>query len=218
MVVVVLIALLAVIAAPSMSAARADQMAFNFARRTSEMFHNGRARSAGRGAAHLVVFDGSERGTVLVFEGLDGTAPPTGPNPSSSCRRNGQWAFVPTYAPGGDPDAEHRARIVDGFTVNSPAGSFVVSDDIRMTASIYESFTSDPVGDVKAIALCTTPNGTTFVGRGDDLTSAIAALSDAAPFTGAISLAVQRHRNDVAVGLRRNVLLVGAAAPRIRSE
>src|SRR5262245_4938637 len=91
MVVIMLVAILAMIAAPSMAVARNDQTAFNYARQASELIHNARARSMGRGAAHVVLFTtdanfGGDRGGIYVFEALDGTAPPTGPNPSGLCR------------------------------------------------------------------------------------------------------------------------------------
>src|SRR5262249_11795809 len=91
MVVIMLIPSLGMIAAPAVAIARNDQIAFGYARQASELIHNARARSTGRGSAHLVIFTrdaaygADKRGAILVYEALDGTAAPVGPNPSSRC-------------------------------------------------------------------------------------------------------------------------------------
>lgn len=216
MVVVVLIGLIAVIATPSMSVARADRLAFDFARNASQLLHNGRARSAGRGAAHLALYtQGAGRGAVRVFESLDGTAPPTGPGPSAACRASGQWGFAETFVPG-TVDGTNRARFIDGFTIDTAEGaSVIVKEDIKMTG-----FQNDAGARTAApaIAVCTTPNGTTFVGTGANAAAAISAMSGSAPFTGVVELLVERHRAGASVGLRRRVIVAGGAAPRIKSE
>jgi prepilin-type N-terminal cleavage/methylation domain-containing protein len=51
MVVITLVAILAAIAVPKMAVARNDRLAFDYARQTSELFHNARARAMGRGSA-----------------------------------------------------------------------------------------------------------------------------------------------------------------------
>lgn len=224
MVVVMLIAILAVIATPAMITARADRIAFDFARRASELFHNGRARAAGRGAAHLVVFtnvDGGGRGRVAVFEGLDGA---TLPNPSSSCRGNSQWTYVETYLPGDAADADKRARVVDQFTVDtSESTSSIVTDDITMKGFGYIKNSALAIDGTKtaaaAVVVCTTPNGTTFAGTGATVKDAIdMMIASSAPFTGAVELMVERHRGGAVVGVTRRVVIAGAAAPRIWSQ
>lgn len=221
MVVVVLIALLALIAAPSMSVARADRIAFDHARQVSELFHNGHARAAGRGAAHLVVFTkdastGGTRGAVFVFEGLDGTPAPTGPNPSSSCKAGAQWTWAANYVPGAAADGTGRARFVDGMNINTTEASAVDSiEDITMRGF---SNTAGVLAEVGAIAVCTTPNGTTFVGTGTTVATAITEMVGTMPFTGVVEVQIARHRTGGKAGLNRRVILAGGAAPRIKAE
>ncbi len=230
MVVVMLVAILAVIAAPSMGTARNDRLAFDYARQTSELFHNARARAAGRGAAHLVVYTtdtsyGGDRGSVYVFEALDAAPPPAGPNPSTSCRVPAQWGGVVAYTPGSAPLL--RARLIDFLDVNrSEANSTQVLEDIRMVAHLTDVATAPPPGPhapgteiLKAIAVCTTPNGSTFVGTGATPAGAIGAMVDANDtFKGTFEIDVMRRRGGNPVGLIRRVILSGAAAPRIKSE
>ena len=112
MVVVVLVAILAIIAAPAMRVARDDRLAFDFARQIQQMTQRAKARAAGRGGAHLIVGGPSgTRGKVQMWEALDSTLAPTGPNPVEQLLRKGvgQWAPVlETYNPGGHCDHERR--------------------------------------------------------------------------------------------------------------
>lgn len=232
MVVVMLIAILAMLAAPSMVRARSDRLAFSYARQVGELVHNARARSAGRGAAHLVVFmqefGGGNRGLVATFEALDGTpstAKPPGPIPSSSCRGPGQWDFVSTWTPG-LTDGANRTAIVDALNINATStADVVVQENIRMLARFSPSDGSADPTEIKAFVLCTTPNGTTYFGRSmSSVTEAITAMQSApTPFTDIVEIDVARHdpSNDTltgVVGLNRRVLMTGAGSPRIKSE
>jgi Tfp pilus assembly protein FimT len=230
MVVIMLISILAMIAAPSMSVARNDRVAFDYARQTSELFHNARARAAGRGAAHLVVYTtdasyGGDRGAVYVFEGLDGVAAPTGPNPSTSCRSPAQWADVIAYVPGA-ARSTLRMRLIDFLDVNrSEANSTQVIEDMRMLAHLTDMTAAPTAGShvpgaaIGSVAVCTTPNGSTFVGTGGTPGAAISAMVDATDtFKGTFEIDVMRRRGGTPVGLIRRVILSGAAAPRIKSE
>lgn len=210
MVVVVMISIIALIATPAMRIAREDRLAFDFARRTEQMIHRGRSRAAGRGAAHLMIAAQSgapSRGKFLLFEALDGTAAPAGPNPLSSCKATGEWAEAATFAPG---TIGNNARIVDGFD-NALAAT---SSDIRAVMS---------VGGVAsgAIAICVTPGGLTFVGQdsGGSVAAAIADMqSKTTPFNSFMDITFSRYRAGAVTGLQRHVLFAGSAAPRIKSE
>lgn len=227
MVVVMLIALLAMLAAPSMLKARSDRLAFSYARDVSSAIHNGRARSAGRGSAHLVAYkqtntDG-DRGTLLVFEALDGTnaaSKPPGPNPASGCRKSGQWAFAGAWTTPGSKDAANLANLVDAVNVNANgAGEVVVQEDIRMVARFGVATSADPPTATLAFVLCTTPNGTTYFGKGDTIADAITAMQGSTtPFSDVIEVDVARHSGGAVQGLNRRVIVAGAGAPRIKSE
>lgn len=233
MVVVLLISILAAIATPTMSVARADRLAFDYARQTSELFHNARARAAGRGSAHLVIYStdatyGGDRGAVYMFEGLDGAGPPStdpGPNPSSTCRSAGQWAKAGAYAPGDARDTPI-SRLIDFVDLNSSkTNSTQVREDIRMIAHTLNTAEPAPAGPhvpgtaIKSIAMCVTPNGSTFVGFGGSPSGAIESMiSSAKSYTNTFEIDVVRQRSGTPVGLIRRVILTGAAAPRIKSE
>lgn len=231
MVVVGLVGILAAIAAPSMAVARNDRVAFDFARQTSEIFHNARARSSGRGAAHLVIFTtdstwgGGDRGAVYSFEALDGVAAPAGPNPSPTCRSAAQWADVASYTPSGTWPTFPRARVIDWFNVNtSSANSAQAIEDMRMVAHLTNTTTVSPIPHVPgaaigAVAVCTTPNGSTFVGTGESPAAAIGAMvAQTETYKNTWEVDVMRRRGGTPVGLIRRVIFTGAAAPRIKSE
>jgi prepilin-type N-terminal cleavage/methylation domain-containing protein len=235
MVVVLLVAIIAMLAAPSMTAARNDRLAFDLARQASELFHNARARSSGRGAAHLVAFTTQSsigtRGAIYVFEALDGSATP-GPNPSTTCRSAAQWKWASEYTPGPTGrvgellDTNRRTRLIDFVNANATgAGAIQVLEDIRMTAKLTPLPDPDPLGTPTsaespiAFVMCTTPNGSTYVGTGDSIEAAVAKMTTATQtFKDLIEVDVARHRSGAAVGLTRRVLLPGAGAPRIKSE
>ena len=222
MVVVMLIAILAMLAAPSMVRARSDRLAFSYARQVGELVHNARARSAGRGGAHLVVYstEWGARGAVLVFEALDG-APAPGPNPTPSCRVPGQWSLVTGWAPGAT-DPNNRAAIVDALNINATSSAdVVVQENITMIANFTASTSADPPVPIKSFALCTSPNGTTYFGK--STTTAADAIKEmqesTAPFSDVVEVDVARHDGiGTVVGLKRRVIMAGAGSPRIKSE
>lgn len=220
MVVVVLIALLAMIGAPSFAQARADRLAFTYARTVGELVHNARARSAARGAAHLFIFTtdasySSPRGAAVVFEALDGTSAsstPVGPNPVSSCKTPGQWADAGTWSPGAV--ATNNVGLIDALNINdTQTGAIEVNERITM-------FAFDAAGNpLTTFVICTTPNGTTYFGSGNSVANAVTAMTAATPFTDLVEVDVARHNADTTIaGLRRRVLITGGAAPRIKSE
>ena len=228
MVVVMLIAILAMLAAPSLVVGRSDRLAFSYARTVQELIHNSRARAAGRGAAQLVVYSSADysapRGAVFTFEALDKTppgGPMPGPGPSVSCRsRPGQWDWVKTWTTSSpDLDPLYGARLIDGLNIN-PTGSsnIVVIENIKMRGA-----QPDPGGGaavpVPAFVLCVTPNGTTYFGKGSNVAAAIDQMMTSTPFQDIVEIDVARHDgSDNVVGLNRRIIIAGAAAPRIKSE
>ena len=210
MVVVVLISVLAVLATPAMRNARDDRLTFDYARRIEQLINHGRTRAAGRGAAELFVASpvGGARGEFLLFEALDNTPGPTGPNPISTCRGNGEWNDVLAWAPG---TISNTARLVDGFNMNDTAG-VVVNADIK--TQFFVNDTSQ-----NAVVMCITPLGTTYIGVGGNLSAAIANMqSQVLPFNTFMEIRVTRNNGGVQAGLARRVLTAGTAAPRIKSE
>ena len=215
MIVVVLISVLAVIAAPALSVARSDRMAFDYARQIQQMATRARARAAGRGGAHLVIAGPSgTRGRVWLFEALDNTGAPLGPNPASSCRTVGQWAPVVAYNASA-PVASNLAAIVEGLELNSPIN---VDPDIKAEFAITDP--ADPLVLVvtPAMAICYTPNGTVYAANGVDVATAITNMQARAPFTGIAEIRITRSEGGLPKGLSRNVTLASGAAARIHSK
>jgi len=222
MIVVVLIAVLAVLAVPMMSAARDDRIAFDYARRIQQMVHHARTRAAGRGGAHLIVAgsDTCARGKVLLFEGLDNVpAASNGPNPSSSCKGAPrgvlQWSTVAAFVPGQTPN--DTARIVDGADLNS-AGVNVnanIAATFRFGTVATTNTVASPLPSTAALAMCITGSGTTYVGSGANIQAAIDDMLASGPFTGTAEVEVTRGGG---VGLTRHVIMTGAAAPRLTSR
>lgn len=221
MVVVILISVLAMLAVPSLMHARGDRLTFNYARQTSELVHQARARAVGTGAAHLFLFTsggssfGGTNGVALLFEALDGTAAPAGPNPLSSCR-SADFTWAAGYTPGISPDTTGHSLVVDGVNVNGSTNAVQTEEGIQM-----HGYSVDDAGaktEFAAIAMCISPNGSTYVGTGTTPASALVALSSAQPFTGIIEIDVARHGTSGIVGLNRRIIVAGGGQPRIKSE
>jgi prepilin-type N-terminal cleavage/methylation domain-containing protein len=218
MVVVVLVAILAMIAAPQMRVARDDRMAFDYARQIQQMIARARTRAAGRGGAHLIVAGPSGlRGKVQLWEALDnvpGPVPP-GPNPATNCKTAGQWVGVMSYVPGVTAPTSLN-RIVDGIELDTLGVN--VDADIRATFRMSDVADPNALTATPALAICVTANGTVYAAEGSDIDNAILNMQGRSPFTGVAELKVTRNRAGTAVGLSRNVLVAGAGAPRIYSR
>lgn len=217
MVVVVMIAILAMLAAPAMRVARDDRAAFDYARQIQQLTSRARTRAAGRGAAHLVIASPSgARGKVQLWEALDGTAAPLGPNPVSSCKGAGQWAPVPAYV--SSNPLGNVARPVQGVDLDT-AG---VNVDADIKAQFYISDVANPqdLTPVKrnAFAICVTPSGNVFAAEGSDASAAITNMQAQPPFTGIAEVRITRNTGGTAVGISRNVTIAGSAAARIQSK
>lgn len=224
MVVVVLISILAVIAAPALRVARDDRMAFDYARQIQQLAQRARVRAAARGAAHLVVAGPSgagpsgPRGRVTMWEALDNTtAASGGPNPVSSCKAVGQWAVAAAYA-GGGPPVSDQTHLIAGLDLNA-AG---VNVDADITATFYianDTTVAIPTTATGALAICYTPTGTAFVAGAGSVAAAITAMQQQPPFTGVADIQVNRHDAAATViGLTRHILIPGSAPARILSK
>jgi prepilin-type N-terminal cleavage/methylation domain-containing protein len=218
MVVVVLISILAVLAAPAMRVARDDRAAFDYARQIQQIVSRARTRAAARGAAHLIVAAPSgTRGKVQLWEALDGTAAPLGPNPVSSCKGATQWNDVSTFVAGGVAGTSN-ARLIQWLDLDT-AG---INVDADIKAKFYISDIADPTNLTPvlqpAFALCVTPSGSVFAAQGATMAAAITAMQAQPPFTGIAEVRVTRNNGAVSVGLSRNVTIAGAAAARVHSK
>lgn len=223
MVVVVMIAILSLLAVPNMRVAREDRLAFDDARRIEQLFARGRVRPAGRGAAHLIVAapgagaGGALRGRFLLFEALDGTAAPLGPNPVSSCKGVGQWAAAAAFVPGA---VSNTASVVDGFDLS---GGTVVGGDLRTIANFQTQFFVNGVGSA-VVVMCVNPIGAAYVGQGASVAAAVANMqATTTPFATFMEVRVTRNAHGStavtdAQKLARRVMIPAGGAPRIKSD
>jgi hypothetical protein len=219
MVVIILISILAVMAVPAMKTARDDRMAFDYARQFQAIIHRGEVRAMARGAAHLVILDRSSgtRGRATLFESVDATPlAQGGPKPSSSCRSqrdvNGvyvnPWLGAEAWTPGGALPT--LSPLIETTNLDGPG----VEAGMNLFATITENAAPQSV-----IALCYTPGGNVYVGAGADRTAAITAMRTAPVYNRYFQVEIARHdaANNV-LGLRRNIIVAGGAAPRIVSQ
>lgn len=217
MVVVVLVALLAALAAPSFSEARNDRIAFDYGRQFQQVLVQARARAAGTGAAHLVLLGpgAKKRGFARLYQAADGTAAP-GPNPVSSCRADPiQWNEAVADPPN---LAGTRARFVDFADINRGG----VNDDMNLSAELrYGTSSAGTTDVVQFVAVCITPAGVTYVGADTAAAAAISTMRTSSPFNGLVEVNIQRHlpgTTGAGIGLKRRLVLTGGSAPRLRSE
>jgi len=201
MVVIVMIAILAVIASPTLSIARDDAQIFRYAQQVRGMLIDARTRAAATGGAYLFVADspGEER-RFMLYQALDGRAMP---NPATSCRTPGQWVNPIESA----TIAGTRTRLVDGFRLTNQ-----VRARFGMRARDGVDFTAS-----NALAICVTSQGTTFAAANTTADDAIAGASNAAPFAGIAEIQFERANATAGVNVR-TVVIPGGATPRVFSR
>jgi hypothetical protein len=219
MVVIILISILAIMAVPAMKTARDDRMAFDYARQFQAIIHRAEVRAMARGAAHLILIDrsGTTRGRATLFEAVDAT-PTTqgGPKPVSSCRGqrdpNGvfvnHWAGATSWTPGAASPA--LTPLVENVNLDGTG----VEAQMNLFATLTEMGAS-----TQTIAACYTPSGNVYVGIGANPTTAVTAMRTAPVYNRYFQIEIARHDTGSNVlGLRRNIIVAGGAAPRIVSQ
>ncbi len=218
-----LISLIALLAVPSFVEARNDRAAFDYARQYQQILVQGRSRAAGTGSAHLAILTGGTggRGVIRLYSALDGSAPPSGPNPVASCKVDPtQWnTAIPELAGAYAKNAlmaDNRSRFIDHVDLN--LGGINVDMDVRTTLVIGNGPVGSAMLGTPAIAICITPAGVTYVGSGANAAAAVAAMRGATPFNGIAEAQIRRNKGGAGVGLRRRVVIAGGGAPRLRSD
>ena len=215
MIIVVIIGVVAVIAVGSMSRARNERIIFDYARKIEGILHRGQTRAFGRGSPHFAMLDpgAGNRGRVMLFEGTDGVAPPSGapaPDTNNTCRSHA-WAWTYTGWSPGAADPTYLNEPLEGIDLGDTAVGAINVDE-NITATFIVSGVP-----ANAVAICYSRNGTAYVGAGANMTAAATALTTATPFTGVVEVNVVRH--DAAhngLGQGRKVIVASGAAPRLR--
>jgi type IV fimbrial biogenesis protein FimT len=124
MVVVILIAILAMLAIPAMSVARADRLAWADASNITELLRRARTRSLSRGSAVVVRFQAdvngsaapTQRGRFEMWEAVTPNASGSGWNrtPRSSCKSPTRWTLDATIP----PPSSANAAFLDAVDLN----------------------------------------------------------------------------------------------------
>jgi prepilin-type N-terminal cleavage/methylation domain-containing protein len=198
MVVVILIGILAVIAAPSMSQARFDRHCFDDAASIAELFRSARTRAIGRGAATLVLMGpgSANRGRFELYEAQVTTAGPVGlglpGTPMTSCS-------APTVWVGG---AATR-YFVDAVDLNG---------QIENLAGIVAQI-NDSTGPQAGGYVCVTPLGRYYYS-----TTSPPNFTPGVTMSGALEIAVTRSVAGVQAGIARTVYVPPSGATRIVSR
>lgn len=204
MVVVTLVAILAVLALPSMGAAKSDRHAYDDAGDVMQLFRTARTRAVGRGAAQLVHMLGDQTSQHGRFEIWEAVAPnPTGNGlnrvPVANCKTPTVWTL----------------------TTNSGTSNFVDAVDMNgvpeQIGQIWASII-DPtsLAVVSEAFLCFTPVGRVYYYTGSSQPN----FDVAAPFTGVLTVQVTRGSTTAAntQGALRTILVPGSGMARLVSQ
>jgi len=170
MVVVIVVAILAALAIPSMIRARDDRHAYNNSMQVAQLLRGARLRAIGRGGAVAVSMSANgatDRGTFSVYESVvanpvAGSTPSTdGTNrtPLASCLTS-DWT-----PPAGAFSGSSNAMPLDSFNYNY---NLDVSLDFQTTINLnyVNRLGAASSGGVSAAWLCFTPAGRTYVSAG----------------------------------------------------
>jgi type II secretory pathway pseudopilin PulG len=210
MVVVIIVAILAALAIPTMIKARDDRLAYNDAASVMQMFRQARLRAVGRGAAvavQLTAAAGTDRGTFMMYEAVTDNPVTTGGTPGatgseaypfSSCT-NADWTGTLTTT--------SFRKTIEGLNLNG-----VREQDIQLQSSItahyIDSGGTDTTTTTSVAWLCFTPTGRVYVSVG-------AANPTFGGTTTFVDLVVQVARP---VGIKRNVLVPPTGMARLYSR
>lgn len=161
MVVVVIIALIAVLAIPTMTVGTFDWHAYQDAGAIMQLFREARTRAVARGGAELIVMGANGQadcGTFMLWEAVSQNAGGQGlfRTPVSSCKNPTNWLPLNTQ--------NQNLVLIDGVNLNGSQAE--VTADIQTQMSFY----ADPVNSTATTFnvgyLCYTPLGHSYVNLG----------------------------------------------------
>ena len=209
MIVVIIVAILAALAMPSMVKARDDRRAYDDAASLMQLFRQARLRAVGRGAAtavQLTAASGSDRGTFLLYEAVTDNPTTTGGTPTSSATEaypysscvNANWASAP---------ATGNRSLLDGLNFNGTRDNEVQVQS-TIIAHYIDSSGTNTTSTVSVAWLCFTPTGRVYISPA----TATPAFSAANTF---VDLTVQVNRP---VGIKRSVLVPPTGMARLLSR
>lgn len=195
MVVVMIIVVAAGMAMPTMSRAREERQAFEYAHSIARLVSGAHSRATARGAAHLVWFHSNgttDRGTFIVFEARQNG------QPLSSCK-TADFSSIGANPPAGTLNAV----LIDAVNLNPAAGAttYNTETDIVLNGGAEQS----------DAFICFAPSGRSFYA------SAASNLATAQPMTSVLEVDVMRMKGTVREGLLRRVIIPSTGTPRLLS-
>jgi prepilin-type N-terminal cleavage/methylation domain-containing protein len=220
MVTVTIIAILAVLAIPTMSHESYDRRAFTDAANIAEFIREARTRAIARGAAVLVAMvadPSTNSASFTMYEAV--TANPNGVGganvPSASCD-------APTVWPGAGGTATANMVDIYGFTGTTAGGQSSLEGSGQIMARVNNSDGS-PVSPGSTVYLCFTPSGRArYVSSGTP--TGFSASTGFSGANGAVSVDVGRGTSlpsfgqSSSTGLIRTVWIPPSGATRITSQ
>lgn len=200
LIVVVLVGILAVMAAPAMVKANYERRVYDDAGKIMQIYREARTRAIARGSAVMVAATqgGTNAGTFAMWEAVQqapGGAAATNA-PASTCRTPQVWSPVDT--------ANVRILFLDQANLNGTAES-----GIGITTQIIA-----PGGAARSSAyICFTPLGRAYYVDN----TATPNFDGVLPMNGVLQIVVYRQENATAVGIARTVLIPPSGVSRVQS-
>jgi prepilin-type N-terminal cleavage/methylation domain-containing protein len=204
MTVVLLIAITAIVAVPTMSSAKMDRHAYDDAGYITQLFRTARTRAVGRGAAQLVHMTGDQTTDHGTFQLWEAVAPnPTGNGlgrvPVAGCKSPTQWSLLASST---------SSAFIDGVNMNG-----TIEKMGKIFSTVLDPVTNLAVPDAY---LCFTPVGRVYYAVGSPPNFDIAT-----PFTGVLNIQVSQVDASQARNYRgtlRTVLVPGPGMARLVSQ
>jgi Tfp pilus assembly protein FimT len=213
MIVVILVAILAALALPSLTRSRLDRLPAAGATRLSLLVRSARARAIDRGAAilvHVSTSAATNRGTFSAWEAVSPNPSGTGANrlPFAACR-GAHWSnnLSQVTAPDLTTNAGFGMNRIDFLKLGGG-----VEDDADLRTLIDGNNNT-------ATCICFSPSGRSYVdacgqpATGNDFAPSAAPLFTA--LTAYQCSVVTVQRGVTAIGLRRNVIIPPSGATRV---
>ncbi len=194
MVVVMIIAIAAGMAMPTMARAREERQAFEYAHSIGRLVSSAHSRATARGAAHLVWFHTNgtaDRGTFVVFEARQNG------DPLGSCK-TANFSGISAGPPAGTANAV----LIDAVNLNPAAGATTYNTESEL--KVDNAAKSDAF-------ICFSPSGRAFYA------DAAGGLATSQPMSSVVEVHVKRMKGGVQDGLLRRVIIPSTGTPRLLS-
>jgi type II secretory pathway pseudopilin PulG len=205
MVVVIIIALLAALAIPSMRLQRDDREAYEDAASIMMLFREARTRAIARGGAELIAMSANgagDRGTFMLYEAVSpNAAGGLARTPVSRCKNPTSWQPLSAANP--------NVLAVDGVNLNGAATTIEATADIETQLLWYADPTSASSTTLNVGFICYTPLGRSYVSPG-----ATPVFDGGLPTTGPIVARILRANG----GTIRDVLVPPNGMARLFSH